>query len=127
MKKIIRTEKAPQPVGPYSQAVIGGGLIFIAGQVGVDPQIGSMVEGGVPAQTDQILQNLGAVLEAAGSGFSKVLKTSVFLADMDDFTAMNEVYGRFFKDQPPVRTTIQAARLPMDALVEIDLVALANA
>ena len=126
MKKIITTEKAPAPAGPYSQAIVAGGFVFTAGQAGLDPKTGKMVTGGLAAQTIQALQNLQAVLEAAGSGLDQALKTTVFLADMDDFAAMNEVYKGFFKDEPPARSTIEAARLPLDALVEIELVALAG-
>ncbi len=126
MKKIVTTEKAPGPVGPYSQAVIVGALLFTAGQVGLDPRTGKVVEGGVAAQTSQALQNLQAVLEAAGSRLDQAVKTTVFLADMDDFASMNEAYKGFFKEDPPARSTIQAARLPLDALVEIELVAAAG-
>lgn len=126
MKKIVTTEKAPGPVGPYSQAVIASNLLFTAGQVGLDPQTGKVVAGGIAAQTSQALQNLQAVLEAAGSRLDQALKTTVFLADMDDFASMNEAYKSFFKKDPPARSTVQAARLPLDALVEIELVALAG-
>ena len=122
-KQIIETKDAPAPIGPYSQATIAGGLIFTAGQAGLDPQTGKLVAGGIAKQTAQTLRNLQAVLEASASGLDHVLKANVFLADLNDFAVMNEVYGGFFAEKPPARTTVQAARLPLDALVEIELVA----
>jgi 2-iminobutanoate/2-iminopropanoate deaminase len=122
-KQIVETKDAPAPIGPYSQATIAGGLIFTAGQAGLDPQTGKLVDGGIAKQTAQTLRNLQAVLEASGSGLDHVLKANVFLADLNDFAVMNEVYGGFFTEKPPARTTVQAARLPLDALVEIELVA----
>jgi 2-iminobutanoate/2-iminopropanoate deaminase len=122
-KQIIETKDAPAPIGPYSQATIAGGLIFTAGQAGLEPQTGQLVAGGIAKQTAQTLRNLQAVLEASGSGLDHVLKANVFLADLNDFAVMNEVYGGFFTEKPPARTTVQAARLPLDALVEIELVA----
>jgi 2-iminobutanoate/2-iminopropanoate deaminase len=125
VKEIIQTEHAPQAIGPYSQAVKTNGLIFASGQIPTDPQTGQFVTGGIEEQTEQVLKNLAAVLEAAGSGLNRVVKTTVFLLDMQEFGAMNEVYGRFFKEEPPARATVQAARLPRDARVEIEAIALA--
>ena len=126
MREIVKTEGAPAAIGPYSQAVRAGGFVFASGQIPLDPATGQFVEGGVREQTEQVLRNLAAVLEAAGTGLDRVVKTTVFLADMDDFAAMNEVYGRFFAADPPARATVQAARLPRDARVEIEVVALAG-
>ncbi len=126
MKTIVQTDKAPAAIGPYSQAVKAGGFVFLSGQVALDPVSGQVVEGDVRAQTERVLQNLQAVLAAAGSSLAAVVKTTVFLADMNDFAAMNEVYGRFFSSDPPARATVQAARLPKDVQVEIDLIALAG-
>ncbi len=124
MREIIATESAPQAIGPYSQAVVVGAMVFASGQIPLDPQTGAFVEGGVAEQTEQVLRNLMEVLKAAGTDLSEVVKTTVFLADMGDFAAMNEVYGRFFADEPPARSTVQAARLPRDARVEIDAIAI---
>lgn len=126
MKQIVSTESAPRAIGPYSQAVVAGGLVFASGQIPLDPATGQFVEGGIREQTEQVLRNLSAVLEAAGSGLGRVVKTTVFLADMNDFAAMNEVYGRYFEGEAPARSTVQAGRLPRDARVEIDAVALAG-
>ena len=126
MKEIISTDRAPRAIGPYSQAVRAGNLVFASGQIPTDPGTGSFVPGGVAEQTEQVMKNLSAVLEAAGVGFSQVVKTTVFLTDMEDFGAMNEVYGRFFKENPPARATVQAARLPRDARVEIDAIAVSD-
>ena len=126
MKQIVRTEAAPQAIGPYSQAVVAGGFVFASGQIPTDPATGQFVEGGVAEQTRQVLRNLSKVLEAAGTGLERVVKTTVFLADMNDFAEMNEVYGSFFGENPPARSTVEAARLPRDARVEIDVVALAG-
>jgi 2-iminobutanoate/2-iminopropanoate deaminase len=125
VRQIVETEKAPRAIGPYSQAVIAGGFVFASGQIPLDPQTGEFVAGGVAEQTEQVLRNLSAVLEAAGASLKQVVKTTVFLADMNDFAAMNEVYGRYFNEQPPARATVEAARLPRDARVEIEAVALA--
>jgi 2-iminobutanoate/2-iminopropanoate deaminase len=122
-RKIIETEKAPRPVGPYSQAVSSGGFVFVSGQAAQDPATGELINGDVRAQTERVLKNISAVLESAGSGLERVVKMNVFLADMDDFAAMNEVYGRFFKAAPPARTTVAVARLPLGAIVEIEAVA----
>ena len=123
VKEIVATERAPRAIGPYSQAVRSGNLLFASGQIPIDPATGEFVAGGIAAQTEQVLQNVSAILEAAGAGLDQVVKTTVFLADMDDFTAMNEVYGRFFGENPPARATVQAARLPRDARVEIEAIA----
>ena len=125
MREIIQTENAPAAIGPYSQAVKVNGLVFASGQIPIDPQTGQFVAGGIAEQTEQVLKNLGAVLEAAGSGLDRIIKTTVFLADMQEFVTMNEVYGKFFKDEPPARATVEAARLPRDARVEIEAIALA--
>jgi 2-iminobutanoate/2-iminopropanoate deaminase len=124
VKDIITTDRAPRAIGPYSQAVRAGELIFASGQIPIDPETGEFVPGGIAEQTEQVLRNLTAVFEAAGVTMKQVVKTTVFLADMDDFTAMNEVYGRFFGVEPPARATVQAARLPRDARVEIEAIAL---
>ena len=126
MKDIITTDGAPRAIGPYSQAVRAGTLVFASGQIPIDPATGQFVPGGIAEQTEQVLRNLTAVFEAAGLGMSQVIKTTVFLADMDDFTAMNEVYGRFFGEDPPARATVQAARLPRDARVEIEAIAVVD-
>src|SRR5919107_5347235 len=126
VKQIVETGEAPRAIGPYSQAVVAGGLVFSSGQIPIDPATGEFVPGGIREQTEQVLRNLSKVLEAAGSGLGRVLKTTVFLADMNDFAAMNEVYATFFTQEPPARSTVQAARLPRDARVEIDVVALAG-
>jgi len=122
-KKILSTEKAPPPVGPYSQAVIAGDLIFTAGQLGIDPKTGELAAG-IEAQTRQALTNLSAVLEAASSSLDQVVKATIFLAHMEDFAAMNAVYGEFFPLQPPARSTVVVAQLPRGALVEIEVIAL---
>ena len=126
MREIVETERAPRAIGPYSQAVVAGGFVFASGQIPLDPQTGEFVAGGTAEQTEQVMRNLAAVLEAAGSSFAAVVKTTVYLADMADFAAMNEVYGKFFQTAPPARATIQAARLPRDARVEIDVIATLN-
>lgn len=125
MREIIQTEHAPAAIGPYSQAIKVNGLVFASGQIPIDPASGQFVEGGIKEQTEQVLKNLAAVLEAAGSGLNRVVKTTVFLADMQEFGTMNEVYGKFFQDEPPARATVEAARLPRDARVEIEAIALA--
>jgi len=124
VKDIIATDRAPRAIGPYSQAVRAGNLVFASGQIPIDPATGEFVAGGIAEQTEQVLRNLTAVFEAAGLGMDQVIKTTVFLADMDDFTAMNEIYGRFFGAAPPARATVQAARLPRDARVEIEAIAM---
>ena len=123
MKDIIATDRAPRAIGPYSQAIRAGNMIFASGQIPTDPATGKFVEGGIVEQTEQVLRNLSAVFEAAGVKLDQVVKTTVFLSDMEDFTAMNDVYGRFFSENPPARATVQAARLPRDAMVEIEAIA----
>ncbi|MFQ6058888.1 MAG: RidA family protein [Anaerolineae bacterium] len=125
-RRIIATDKAPAAVGPYSQAVRVDNSVFTAGQIAIDPATGALIEGDIAAQTRQVLQNLSAVLEAAGSSLDQVIKTTVYLADMDDFAAMNEVYAQFFSTDPPARSTVQVARLPLEALVEIEAVAVVD-
>lgn len=125
MREIISTEKGPKALGPYSQAVKANGFIFTAGQGAIDPSTGKLVEGDTAIQTARVMENLKAIVEAAGSSLDRAVKATVYLKDMQDFAAMNEVYGRYFPRNPPARTTIQAARLPMDIRVEIDLVVLA--
>jgi 2-iminobutanoate/2-iminopropanoate deaminase len=126
VKHTIQTGTAPAAIGPYSQAVIAGGFVFVSGQIPIDPATGEFVPGGVAEQTEQVMRNLASILSAAGSSIMDVVKTTVFLADMGDFAAMNEVYGRYFPEDPPARATVQAARLPRDARVEIEVVALAS-
>ncbi len=125
MREVIATDQAPKAIGPYSQAIRAAGLIFTSGQVALDPVTQQVVAGDVAAQTDRVLKNLAAVLQASGSSMEKVLRSTVFLKNMGDFAAMNEVYGRYFSNAPPARSTVEAARLPKDVLVEIDVIALA--
>ena len=124
MKVQVQTESAPAAIGPYSQAIKANGMVFCSGQIPIDPQTGQFVSGGVAEQTEQVLKNLAAVLHAAGSSLDQVVKTTVFLADMQEFAAMNEVYGKFFTGVSPARATVAAAGLPKDARVEIEAVAL---
>jgi 2-iminobutanoate/2-iminopropanoate deaminase len=126
VKQIIKTGDAPGAIGPYSQAVKAAGFVYCSGQIPLDPRTGEFVAGGIAEQTEQVLKNVSALLAAAGTGLEQVVKTTVFLADMDDFAAMNEVYGRFFAEPHPARSTVQAARLPRDARVEIEVIALAG-
>ena len=123
MRRRVATDDAPRAIGPYSQAIEANGLVFASGQIPTDPKTGEFVAGGVAEQTEQVLKNLSEVLKAAGCGLADVVKTTVFLADMSDFAAMNEVYARHFEGDPPARSTVQAARLPRDAKVEIDAIA----
>jgi 2-iminobutanoate/2-iminopropanoate deaminase len=123
----VQTGGAPAAIGPYSQAIVHGGMVYTAGQIPLDPASMQMVEGDVAAQTERVMQNLAAVLEAAGASLRSVVKTTVFLADMNDFAAMNEVYAKHFGDHAPARSTVQAARLPRDARVEIECVAAVGA
>lgn len=123
----VATEKAPAAIGPYSQAVVYGGVLYTAGQIPLDPATGELVAGDVRAQAERVLQNLDAVLAAAGATRASVLKTTVFLRDLNDFTAVNEVYGAFFGEHRPARSTVQVARLPRDSAVEIELVAAVGA
>jgi 2-iminobutanoate/2-iminopropanoate deaminase len=125
MREVIHSKDAPQAVGPYSQAVKANGFVFLSGQVAFDPATQQIVEGDVAVQTDRVLRNLSAILEAAGSGLEKVVRCGVFLKNMNDFAAMNQVYGKYFSSPPPARTTVEVARLPKDVLVEIDMIALA--
>ncbi len=125
MREVIATNQAPQAIGPYSQAIRAQGLIFTSGQIALDPATAQIVAGDVSAQTDRVLRNLAAILQAAGSSLEKALRCTVFLKNMGDFGAMNEVYGRYFKQAPPARSTVEVARLPKDVLVEIDVIALA--
>jgi len=122
-KDVIATPQTPAAIGPYSQAVRCGNLIFVSGQIPLDPATGRMVEGDISVQTERVLKNLGAILEAAGSGLARALKATVYLRDLEEFGKMNEVYARFFGDRPPARATVQVARLPRDARVEIDVIA----
>jgi 2-iminobutanoate/2-iminopropanoate deaminase len=123
-KQVIQTDKAPAAVGPYSQAITAGGFVFCAGQIALIPGTRTLAGAGIKEQTTQVLQNLQAVLHAAGSSLEQAVKTTVFLRSMEDFAAMNEVYATFFGANPPARSTVQVAKLPMDALVEIECVAL---
>jgi 2-iminobutanoate/2-iminopropanoate deaminase len=125
-KKIVSTEKAPKAIGPYSQAILAEDLVYTSGQLGLDPGTMELVEGGIEAQTRQVLTNLQHVLETADSGLNYVIKTTVFLQDMGDFARMNAVYAEFFPENPPARSTVQVAALPKGALVEIECVALLN-
>ena len=123
MKTIISTDIAPSAIGPYSQAVISNGTAYLSGQIPIDPATGQLIEGDIVAQTTRVLENLSALLAACGSSMERVLKVNVYLKDMNDFAAMNEVYGRYFQNNPPARAAIQAARLPKDVSVEMDAVA----
>jgi len=123
MKTIITTPDAPAPIGPYSQAVLSNGTLFVSGQIPVDPAIGNVVEGGVEAQARQVMKNLGAILSAAGMDFSKVVKCSIFLSDMGDFPKVNAIYGEYFNQDPPARETVQVCKLPMGVDVEISCIA----
>ncbi len=123
-KKVVYTEKAPKPVGPYSQAIIAGDFIFTAGQIPIDPKTNQIVQGDIKEQTRQVLENLKAVLEEAGASFDDVVKVTVYMKDLNEFSAMNEVYSEYFKNSPPARTTVEVSRLPRDVKIEIDLIAL---
>ena len=125
MRDVIATDQAPKAIGPYSQAIRAAGLVFTSGQVALDPATQQVIAGDIAAQTDRVLKNLSAVLQAAGTSLDKALRCTVFLKNMGDFAAMNEVYGRYFKESPPARSTVEVARLPKDVLVEIDVIALA--
>jgi 2-iminobutanoate/2-iminopropanoate deaminase len=126
VKQIIKTDRAPQAIGPYSQAIKALGFVYASGQIPIDPATGQFVPGGIAEQTEQVMKNVAAVLEAAGSGLDRIVKTTVFLADMGEFAAMNEVYAKFFTTDPPARATVQAAGLPRNARVEIEVIALAE-
>jgi 2-iminobutanoate/2-iminopropanoate deaminase len=124
MREVISTRDAPQAIGPYSQAIKANGFVFASGQIAIDPATQQVIVGDVAAQTDRVLNNVSSILKAAGSGLEKVVRSTVFLKNMSDFAAMNEVYGRYFTAAPPARSTVEAARLPKDVLVEIDVIAL---
>ena len=123
MREAVSAADAPQAIGPYTPAIRAGNLLFISGQVAIDPATGAFVDGDISAQTEQVMRNLSALLTAAGASFAHVVRSTVFLADMDEFAAMNAVYARYVVDPPPARATVQVARLPKDARVEIDLIA----
>src|SRR5271165_891741 len=125
MRQVIATNDGPKAIGPYSQAIKANGLVFLSGQIALDPAAQQLISGDVAAQTERVLQNLAGILKAAGSSLEQVVKTTVFLKNMSDFAAMNEVYGRYFTEAPPARSTVEVARLPKDVLVEIDVIALA--
>ena len=123
MRQAIHTDLAPQAIGPYSQAIRAGGLLFVSGQIPLDPSTGELVDGDVRAQTEQVMRNLGEILKAAGVSFDRVVRTTIFLADLADFGTVNEAYGGYFDPPAPARATFQVARLPKDARVEIDAIA----
>jgi 2-iminobutanoate/2-iminopropanoate deaminase len=123
MREAVSTTKAPQAIGPYAQAIRAGEWVFVSGQIPLDPATGAVVEGDIEAQTDRVMQNLRAVLDAAGASLDGVVKTTIFLADLSDFSRMNEVYGRYFTPPAPARATVQVARLPRDVRIEIDAIA----
>ena len=125
MREVVSTKDAPQAIGPYSQAIKANGFVFTSGQIAIDPATQQVVAGDVAAQTDRVLRNLSEILEAAGSGLGKVVRSTVFLKNMNDFAVMNKVYGQYFSSDAPARSTVEVARLPKDVLVEIDVVALA--
>jgi 2-iminobutanoate/2-iminopropanoate deaminase len=123
MKRNIATDKAPLPIGPYSQAVVNDGYVFVSGQVPFNPQTGELIEGDIAQQTERVLLNISEILLEAGTSLDHVVKTTIFLADMNDFVSMNEAYGRYFKSVPPARSTVEVARLPRDARIEIEVIA----
>lgn len=123
MSDVVSTDRAPQPIGPYSQAIKSGGFIFMSGQVALDPKSGELTGGDIRQQTERVLENIERILQAAGANLHHIVKTTVFLKDLNDFAAMNEVYGRYFTAAPPARSTVQVARLPKDALLEIEVIA----
>jgi 2-iminobutanoate/2-iminopropanoate deaminase len=125
MREVIATNDAPKAIGPYSQAIKANGFIFISGQIPLDPATQQLIDGDVAAQTDRVLQNLSGILKAAGSSLQQAVKCGVFLKSMSDFAAMNEVYGRYFAEAPPARSTVEVSRLPKDVLIEIDIIAVA--
>lgn len=126
MRQAVSAPNAAKPIGPYSPAIRAGNLLFISGQVGFDPATGVLIDGDISAQTDQVMRNIGALLEAAGTDFAHVVRTTVFLADMGEFAAMNAVYARYVVDPPPARSTVQVAALPRNARVEIDVIAVVD-
>jgi 2-iminobutanoate/2-iminopropanoate deaminase len=123
MRDVVLTDRGPKPIGPYSQAIRANGLLFISGQVALDPKTGEMTESDIRKQTERVLENVRGIVEAAGSKMTHVVKTTVFLKDMNDFATMNEVYSGYFTTTPPARSTVQVSRLPKDALVEIEVIA----
>jgi 2-iminobutanoate/2-iminopropanoate deaminase len=125
MRDVIRTQDAPQAIGPYSQAIRANGFVFVSGQVAIDPSNQQVIAGDIAAQTDRVLKNLSAILKAAGTDLKKIVRATVFLKNMNDFAAMNEVYGKYFTVVPPARSTVEVTRLPKDVLVEIDVIAIA--
>jgi 2-iminobutanoate/2-iminopropanoate deaminase len=125
MRDLIRTQDAPQAIGPYSQAIRANGFVFVSGQVAIDPSNQQVIGDGIVAQTDRVLKNLSAILKAAGTDLKKVVRATVFLKNMSDFAAMNEVYAKYFPVVPPARSTVEVSRLPKDVLVEIDVIAIA--
>ena len=125
MREVVSTKDAPQAIGPYSQAIKANGFVFTSGQIGIDPATQQVVAGDVAVQTDRVLRNLSEILEAAGSGLGKVVRSTVFLKSMNDFASMNQVYGQYFSSEAPARSTVEVVRLPKDVLVEIDVIALA--
>jgi 2-iminobutanoate/2-iminopropanoate deaminase len=125
MREVISTKHAPQAIGPYSQAIKANGMVFVSGQISIDPSTQQLIGGDVAAQTERVLKNLQGILDAAGTGMNQVVRCTVFLKSMNDFAAMNDVYGRYFTAHPPARSTVEVARLPKDVLVEIDVIALA--
>jgi 2-iminobutanoate/2-iminopropanoate deaminase len=126
VRQAVSAPDAAKPIGPYSPAIRAGNLLFISGQVGFNPATGALVDGDISAQTDQVMRNIGALLQAAGTDFGHVVRTTVYLADMGEFAKMNEVYARYVVDPPPARSTVQVARLPRDARVEIDVIAVVD-
>jgi 2-iminobutanoate/2-iminopropanoate deaminase len=125
MREIISTKDAPQAIGPYSQAIKANGFVFVSGQIAIDPATQQVITGDVAAQTDRVLRNLSEILGAAATGLGKVVRSTVYLKNMNDFAAMNTVYGKYFSTAPPARSTVEVARLPKDVLVEVDVIALA--
>jgi 2-iminobutanoate/2-iminopropanoate deaminase len=123
MKNVVITDRGPKPIGPYSQAIKANGFVYLSGQVALDPQSGELVGSDVRQQTERVLENIKGILEAAGANLHHVIKTTVFLKDMNDFSAMNEIYARYFTAAPPARSTVQVSRLPKEALVEIEVIA----
>lgn len=126
MRKVIETSEAPRAIGPYSQGIVAAGCVWVSGQIALDPATGQMVEGGIEAETRQVLQNLRGVLQAAGSSADRVIRVTIYLADLDDFDTVNRIYGESFGEAPPARVTVQVARLPLDARVEMDAVAVVS-
>ena len=123
-KEVLTTKKAPEAIGPYSQAIKAGNLLYTSGQIPIDPATGQIVQGGIEAQTKQVLENINAILVNAGSSFKNVIKTTFFVKDMNDFTTINNIYGQYFKDPYPARSLVEVARLPKDVLIEIEVIAL---